>query len=56
MIFRPAMRALALSLMLLTAVGAARAETVLRIGMTAADIPLTTGQADQGSEGLGFMG
>jgi hypothetical protein len=44
MIFRPAMRALALlSLMLLTAAGAARAETVLRIGMTAADIPLTTG-------------
>jgi ABC-type transport system substrate-binding protein len=51
------MRALALlSLMLLTAAGAARAETVLRIGMTAADIPLTTGQADQGSEGLRFMG
>jgi ABC-type transport system substrate-binding protein len=51
------MRAVALlSLMLLTAAGAARAETVLRIGMTAADIPLTTGQADQGSEGLRFMG
>lgn len=36
--------------------GGASAETVLRIGMTAADIPLTTGQADQGSEGLRFMG
>lgn len=28
----------------------------LRIGMTAADIPLTTGQTDQGGEGQRFMG
>ncbi len=31
------------------------AQGVLRIGMTAADIPLTTGQADQGGEGQRFM-
>jgi ABC-type transport system substrate-binding protein len=30
---------------------AARAETVLRVGMTAADIPATTGAPDQGAEG-----
>lgn len=35
--------------------GAAVAQGVLRIGMTAADIPLTTGQADQGGEGQRFM-
>jgi ABC-type transport system substrate-binding protein len=35
---------------------AANAQGVLRIGMTASDIPLTTGQADQGAEGLRFMG
>jgi ABC-type transport system substrate-binding protein len=35
----------------------ARAEPqALRIAMTMADIPLTTGQADQGSEGQRFMG
>src|SRR3954447_16814984 len=28
----------------------------LRIGMTASDIPLTTGQTDQGGEGMRFMG
>jgi peptide/nickel transport system substrate-binding protein len=31
-------------------------ETVLRVAMTAADIPLTTGQPSQGSEGIRFMG
>ena len=36
--------------------GAAMAEGTLRIGMTAADIPLTTGQTDQGGEGMRFMG
>ena len=35
---------------------AARAETVLRIGMTAADIPRTLGQPDQGFEGNRFTG
>src|ERR1700731_51163 len=34
----------------------ASAETVLRIGMTAADIPRTLGQPDQGFEGNRFSG
>ncbi|MFA6266846.1 MAG: ABC transporter substrate-binding protein [Pseudolabrys sp.] len=34
----------------------ASAQGVLRIGMTASDIPLTTGQTDQGGEGMRFMG
>src|SRR5437762_224537 len=34
----------------------ARAETMLRIGMTAADIPRTLGQPDQGFEGNRFTG
>ncbi len=36
--------------------GGASAETVLRIGMTAADIPRTLGQPDQGFEGNRFTG
>jgi peptide/nickel transport system substrate-binding protein len=36
--------------------GSASAETVLRIGMTAADIPRTLGQPDQGFEGNRFTG
>src|ERR1700753_1445429 len=32
------------------------AEKVLRVAMTAGDIPLTTGQPSQGSEGVRFMG
>ncbi len=40
-----------------TAIGAAQAqEKVLRIGMTAADIPRTLGQPDQGFEGNRFTG
>jgi peptide/nickel transport system substrate-binding protein len=35
---------------------AARAETVLRIGMTLADIPVTTSQPNQGAEGWRFIG
>src|SRR6202158_3800032 len=35
---------------------AACAETTLRIGMTAADIPRTLGQPDQGFEGNRFTG
>src|SRR5690242_6926146 len=35
---------------------AAHGAGVLRIGMTASDIPLTTGQSDQGAEGIRFMG
>ena len=34
----------------------AHAQGTLRIGMTAADIPLTSGQTDQGGEGQRFMG
>ena len=36
--------------------GNALAQGTLRIGMTAADIPLTTGQTDNGGEGMRFMG
>ena len=36
--------------------GSAFAGGTLRIGMTASDIPLTTGQADNGGEGMRFMG
>lgn len=35
---------------------AASAQGTLRIGMTASDIPLTTGQTDNGAEGMRFMG
>ena len=38
------------------AAGSAAAQGTLRIGMTASDIPLTTGQADNGGEGMRFMG
>ena len=34
----------------------AAAQGTLRIGMTASDIPLTTGQTDNGGEGMRFMG
>jgi hypothetical protein len=34
----------------------AAAQGTLRIGMTASDVPLTTGQTDQGGEGMRFMG
>src|SRR5258708_1881250 len=34
----------------------ASAQGTLRIGMTASDIPLTTGQTDNGGEGMPFMG
>lgn len=40
----------------LMAPGYANAQGTLRIGMTLADIPLTTGQTDQGGEGQRFMG
>lgn len=35
---------------------AALAQGTLRIGMTASDIPLTTGQTDNGGEGMRFLG
>ena len=34
----------------------ADAQGTLRIGMTASDIPVTTGQTDQGGEGMRFLG
>jgi ABC-type transport system substrate-binding protein len=40
----------------LTGATGAMAQGTLRIGMTASDIPLTTGQTDQGGEGMRFMG
>src|SRR3546814_5766811 len=36
--------------------GPLSAETLLRIGMTASDIPLTAGQPDNGFEGYRFTG
>lgn len=42
--------------LLLAVAAPASAQGVLRIGMTASDIPLTTGQTDQGGEGMRFMG
>jgi peptide/nickel transport system substrate-binding protein len=36
--------------------GAAQAESVLTVGMTAGDIPVTTGNPDQGFEGFRFVG
>jgi len=47
------MAALAIAALMSTA---ASAQGTLRIGMTASDIPLTTGQTDQGGEGMRFMG
>src|SRR5712664_4267902 len=41
---------------LLAAMSVASAETVVRIGMTVADIPKTVGQPDQGFEGNRFTG
>ncbi len=48
--------AVALSVALLLSGAAARAETVLRIGMTLADIPVMNSQPDQGGEGWRFIG
>src|ERR1700733_3642104 len=59
---RSVKRPTATALMVLTVASAfalpqiAAAETVLRIGMTAADIPRTLGQPDQGFEGNRFTG
>src|SRR5580693_2624916 len=49
-------RLLIVSLMIALGSVPAFAQGTLRIGMTAADIPLTTGQTDQGGEGKRFMG
>lgn len=55
-IFATAGLALALSASIAAAPGIALAQGTLRIGMTASDIPLTTGQPDQGGEGQRFTG
>ncbi|HEX3989941.1 MAG TPA: ABC transporter substrate-binding protein, partial [Acetobacteraceae bacterium] len=46
----------AAALMLLLAGPPAQAQGVLKIGMTAADLPITTGNPDQGFEGYRFVG
>lgn len=52
-----ATKALAAALLLSSlAPAGALAQGTLRIGMTASDIPLTTGQADNGGEGMRFTG
>src|SRR3978361_937995 len=53
--WRSARLALALT-MTAAAAPVALAQGTLRIGMTASDIPLTTGQADNGGEGMRFTG
>jgi peptide/nickel transport system substrate-binding protein len=41
---------------LLVGAGTARASGTLTVGMTAGDLPITTGNPDQGAEGLRFVG
>ena len=55
MLIRKAIGALALTAALFGG-QAASAETTLRIGMTAADIPTATGMPNNGFEGMRFMG
>ena len=47
---------LALAAAAVLASSPALAQGTLRVGMTASDIPLTTGQTDNGGEGMRFMG
>jgi len=53
---RSTRRLLAAALMTGVMMPQAWAQGVLKIGMTASDIPLTTGQADNGGEGMRFTG
>jgi peptide/nickel transport system substrate-binding protein len=55
MLIRKASTTLALAILLLGPM-AASAETTLRIGMTAADIPTATGLPNNGFEGMRFLG
>ncbi len=56
-LFKAAVRSLALSAaVLLVAAAPVRADKVLRIAMTAADIPTTTGMPNNGFEGMRFLG
>ncbi len=53
----PVYKALAAAMLTACAFGPVRAEeSVLRVAMTAADIPVNIGQPDQGFEGFRFMG
>lgn len=47
---------LLLAVAMTSAVSVARAESVLRVAMTASDIPDWAGQSDQGAEGYRFVG
>ncbi|WP_144184423.1 ABC transporter substrate-binding protein [Elioraea rosea] len=53
---RSTLLAASLAALIAAAPGAALAQGTIRIGMTAADIPLTHGQPDQGFEGNRFTG
>lgn len=53
---KPLFQALVAWSFLSVTVAPVMAETMLRIGMTASDIPLTTGQADNGGEGMRTTG
>jgi hypothetical protein len=44
------------AMLMLASTTATWAQGTLRIGMTASDIPLTTGQTDNGGEGQRFLG
>ena len=50
------MRLLAIIVAMAFASASVQAESVLRIAMTLADLPTTTGSPDQGTEGVRFMG
>jgi peptide/nickel transport system substrate-binding protein len=57
-VFKAAISGRWAALLLAVSLGSAPAfaQGTLRIGMTASDIPLTTGQTDNGGEGMRFMG
>jgi peptide/nickel transport system substrate-binding protein len=54
--FRPSRAALAVGAAILLGAGGVRAEGTLTVGMTAGDLPITTGNPDQGFEGYRFVG
>src|SRR6478609_11640840 len=55
--FRPRLNSLFAGILIAgIASSTASAQGTLRIGMTASDIPLTTGQTDNGGEGQRFLG
>jgi peptide/nickel transport system substrate-binding protein len=56
MVTRRLWKSLATGILLLGSTALASAGGTLRVGMTASDIPLTTGQTDNGGEGMRFLG